>query len=69
MASKVVGIWMKSMPRIQQAALKPARSPTTPPPRAITQASRVAPSWASASRARPTFAKRLVCLAVVKQER
>jgi len=59
-ASSVVGIWMKSMPRIQQAALKPARSPTTPPPSAITQASRVAPSSASAASTRSTLAK-LLC--------
>ncbi len=32
----VVGIWMKSIPRIKVAATKPAKSPTTPPPKAIT---------------------------------
>ena len=48
-ASKVVGSCTQSMPRIQQAAAKPARSPTTPPPSANTQASRLAPSVASAS--------------------
>ena len=49
MASRVVGSCTQSMPRIQQAAVKPARSPTTPPPSANTVASRVAPSVASAS--------------------
>jgi hypothetical protein len=48
-ASNVVGICTQSMPRIQQAAAKPARSPTTPPPSATTDASRVAPSDARAS--------------------
>ena len=49
MASRVVGSCTQSMPRIQQAAAKPARSPITPPPRANTQASRRAPSPARAS--------------------
>ena len=48
-ASRVVGSCTQSMPRIQQAAVKPARSPTTPPPRANTVASRVAPSVARES--------------------
>src|SRR3546814_8661189 len=52
-ASSVVGGCTQSMPRIQHAAAKPARSPTTPPPSAYTQASRVAPSAASASMASP----------------
>ena len=33
-ASSEVGSWMQSMPRNQQAAANPARSPTTPPPSA-----------------------------------
>ena len=33
-ASRVVGIWTKSMPRSRTAAAKPVRSPTTPPPSA-----------------------------------
>ena len=48
-ASRVVGNCTMSTPRIQHAAAKPARSPTTPPPSASTVASRVAPSPASAS--------------------
>lgn len=55
-ANRVVGSCTQSTPRIQQAAAKPARSPTTPPPRANTQASRVAPSAARASMARPNSA-------------
>ena len=42
MASRVVGSCTKAMPRIQQAATKPERSPITPPPSAITVASRLA---------------------------
>ena len=42
-ASRVVGIWMKSTPRRMVAAAKPARSPTTPPPRATTASVRVRP--------------------------
>ena len=49
--SSVVGTCTQSTPRIQQAAANPARSPTTPPPSATTQASRVAPRVASASMA------------------
>ena len=47
-ASRVVGSCTKRTPRIQQAAANPARSPTTPPPRATTVASRLAPSAARA---------------------
>ena len=40
MESSVVGMPTQSTPRIQVAAAKPARSPTTPPPRATTRPSR-----------------------------
>jgi len=59
-ASRVVGNCTQSMPRIQQAAAKPARSPTTPPPSAYTVASRVAPSAANASIAAAKLA-RVLC--------
>ncbi|MNK79422.1 hypothetical protein D3C87_990890 [compost metagenome] len=55
-ASSEVGSCTQSTPRIQQAAANPARSPATPPPSAITQASRVAPSAASALIAAPKLA-------------
>ena len=40
---RVVGICTKSTPRRMVAAAKPARSPTTPPPRATTASVRVRP--------------------------
>ena len=49
--SSVVGTCTTSMPRIQQAAAKPARSPTTPPPSAITAVPRSAPPASSPSAA------------------
>ena len=51
MASKVVGTWMKGSPRMKMEARKPATSPTTPPPRAMTGVRRWAPR-ARSSRAR-----------------
>ena len=39
-ASNVVGIWITLIPLIYVAATNPARSPTTPPPRAIITSSR-----------------------------
>ena len=39
-ASSVVGICTKPTPRRRMAAAKPARSPITPPPKAITRSSR-----------------------------
>ena len=42
-ASRVVGTCTKSTPRRMVAAAKPARSPTTPPPRATTASVRVRP--------------------------
>ena len=41
MASSVVGTCTRRSPRMNVAATKPTRSPTTPPPTAITTASRV----------------------------
>ena len=49
MASSVVGTWTTGMPRMKVAATKPARSPITPPPSAITVVSRPAPHRESAS--------------------
>ncbi len=46
-ASSVVGTWTKGMPRWQIAAAKPAMSPTTPPPSAITVVERSARSSSS----------------------
>lgn len=43
MASSVVGTCRKRTPRRYVAATKPARSPTTPPPKATMQQSRPAP--------------------------
>ena len=39
-ASSEVGIWMKFMPRRTMPAAKPARSPMTPPPSAMTASPR-----------------------------
>lgn len=36
-----VGTWMKGTPRMYVAATNPTRSPTTPPPSAIIQVSRL----------------------------
>ena len=47
--SRVVGICTKSTPRRTVAAAKPARSPTTPPPRATTASVRVSPAAIMAS--------------------
>ncbi len=43
-ASRVVGRLTQGMPRIKVAAANPARSPTTPPPRAITVLERSRPA-------------------------
>ena len=48
-ASRVVGICTKSTPRRMVAAANPARSPTTPPPRAATASVRVSPASIMAS--------------------
>ena len=42
-ANRVVGIWMKSMPRSSIAAAKPVISPITPPPNATTTLPRSMP--------------------------
>jgi hypothetical protein len=60
-ASSVVGNCTKRTPRIQQAAAKPARSPTTPPPSASTVTSRLAPASASACIASPKRASDFSC--------
>ncbi len=49
-ASSEVGIWMKFMPRRTMPAAKPARSPMTPPPSAIT----ASPRSSRAARTRST---------------
>ena len=43
MAIRDVGTWMTGIPLMKVAATKPARSPTTPPPRAMTAESRPKP--------------------------
>ena len=48
-ASSVVGTPTQSTPRIQVAAAKPARSPTTPPPIATTSPSRPSRAFRNAS--------------------
>ena len=55
-ARSEVGICTQSMPRIQSAAARPARSPITPPPSAITAELRVSPIAAKASSARTSSA-------------
>jgi len=57
-ARRVVGIWMKPVPRLVMAAANPVRSPITPPPSAITVSER---STLRSSRAstRPSSALKL----------
>ena len=43
------------------AAAKPARSPTTPPPRATTQSVRVRPNWAKLLHRRASCLEHLLC--------
>ena len=53
-ASRVVGIWTKSMPRSRTLAAKPVRSPMTPPPSAISRLLRsIRCGQQTARRARP----------------
>ena len=52
-ANSVVGTCTTGMPRMYDAATKPARSPTTPPPKATIAQSRVRPMPASASQISP----------------
>jgi hypothetical protein len=59
-ASSVVGTWMKSMPRSSVAAAKPARSPTTPPPRATSIVPRSIPSPRMSSARLAKWAKSLL---------
>ena len=54
-ASSVVGIWTKGTPRRMVAAAKPARSPTTPPPRAATPSVRVRPKFMKSSQSRASW--------------
>ncbi len=57
MESKVVGTCTTGMPRMNVDAVKPARSPTTPPPSATQAQSRVRPSDAMASHTSPATSK------------
>src|SRR4029453_5523464 len=59
-ASNVVGICTKSMPRRKHPAAKPARSPTLPPPKAISRWYRFRPAGGGA-------ADRIELLAVQRQ--
>ena len=52
-ARSVVGTWTSAMPRMYVAAQKPARSPTTPPPSAITTEVRSSPPCANSSSSVP----------------
>ena len=59
-ASRVVGICTKSTPRRMVAAAKPARSPTTPPPRATIPSVRVRPKSIIRSHRAESWAAHLV---------
>ncbi len=48
-ASSVVGTWTKRQPRRRIAAANPVRSPTTPPPSAMTASPRSTPRVSSVS--------------------
>ncbi len=56
-ARRVVGIWMTGIPRMKIEAVKPVRSPMTPPPRAISAVDRSAPRAISFS-----TTERTVCI-------
>ena len=56
MARSEVGTCTNGMPRMYVEATNPARSPTTPPPRATTAQSRVSPSDAMADQISPATA-------------
>ena len=59
-ASSVVGICTTAMPRRTMLAAKPARSPITPPPSAITQSRRSSPISSRRSHSPASAAKLFV---------